>query len=143
MTLSLTPRWVTGIPAAAGTAATDETPEHDLDVDSCLRHREGFLAAAPVDERIAALQPYDRLGVARELDEECVDRLLRQAVTGDHECVVRRLLDELRRDEPVVHERVAAADQLEPACGDQTRVAGACADQIHGHASASSSTARK
>ena len=65
VTCEETPRWVTGIPAAAGTAATDETPGNDLERDAGLHQRERLLAAASEHERVAALEPHDRRPGAR------------------------------------------------------------------------------
>ena len=61
----------------------------------------------------------------------------------DHERVRGSLLDELGRDEDVVDERIAAPDQLEPANGDQARVAGAGADERDGHESLSVTSSSK
>ena len=52
---------------------------------------------------------------------------------GDHDRVLGSLVDELLRDERVGDEHVARADELEPAGGDQARVAGAGADEVDGH----------
>jgi len=54
-------RWVTGIPAAAGTEMALVTPRNDVDVDSGLDTCEGFFAAAAKDEGVAALDAHDRL----------------------------------------------------------------------------------
>ena len=49
---------------------------------------------------------------------------------------VGRLRDEFRRDEPVVDDDVAGAQQLEAADGDQSRIAGTGADESDAHRSA-------
>ena len=71
--------------------------------------------------------------VAAVGDEQARDRLLRHARAGDDERVLGSLVDELLRDERVGDEHVARADELEPAGGDQARVAGAGADEVDGH----------
>ena len=50
---------------------------------------------------------------------------------------------ELLGDEHVGDEHVAGADELEPAGGDQARVAGAGADEVDGHPSSSATRPAK
>ena len=137
VTRSETPRWVIGIPAAAGTAAIEETPGTISVAIPARLQRQRLLAAAAEDERVAALQPDDVEARPAVVDEQLVQRFLVEAVTGDHARVRRRLGDELGCDEAVVDEHVAGPDQLEPACGDQTGVARACSDEVHRHPSSS------
>ena len=58
-----------------------------------------------------------------------------QPRAGDHEGVVGGLVDELLRDERVGDEHVARADEVEPAHGDQLRIARAGSDEVNGHPS--------
>ena len=115
----------------------------DLEGDARFGEREGLLAAAAVHERVAALEAHDGETCAAELDEQPVHVVLRQACTADDECGVGRLRDELRRDEPVVDERVAVAHELQAARRDQARIAGAGADEPDGHDSARSTSFSK
>ena len=55
-----TPRWVTGIPAAAGAAIAADTPGTTSHGDAGRRAGQQLLAAAAEHERIAALQTDDR-----------------------------------------------------------------------------------
>ena len=110
----------------------------DGERDPRLGQRERLLAAAAEDERVAALEADDVEPGPPVVDEQRVDRLLRQRRARDHERVLGRLLDELRRDERVVHEHVAGANELEPAGRDQPGVARAGADEVDGHESARS-----
>ena len=96
---------------------------HDLEGDAGRGQRLDLLAAAAEDERVAALQPHHLEACSPELDEQLVQLGLSELLARDHERLRGRLLDELGRDEDVVDERVAATDQLEPADGDETRVA--------------------
>ena len=123
VTLPLTPRWVTGMPAAAGHSAERRDAGHDLERDAGRGEREGLLPAAPEDERVAALEADDRAALRAVRDEQRVDRFLRAAVAGDADRDPRRLGDELARDEPVVDEHLARAHELEPAHRDQAGIA--------------------
>ena len=99
---------MTGIPAEAGTADSADTPGTTSNGDAGLGQRERLLAAAAEDERVAALQPHDLEPLPAELDEQRRSaRAWRDVLARDHERVVGRLVDELRRDEHVVDERVA------------------------------------
>ena len=116
---------------------------HHLERDVRLRERERFLPAPPEDERVASLQPNDLEPLRAETDEEVVDPLLEKTLARDRESVRGSLGHQLGGDEPVVDERIATADELEPARGDQTRVAGAGADEPDGHESASATSCSK
>ena len=96
---------------------------HDLERRRRPRQRERLLAAATEDERVAALQANDVEAAPAEATSSrstsswsMPSREIRSASVG-------RLLDELLGDERVVDEHVARADELEPAGGDQARVA--------------------
>ena len=69
--------------------------------------------------------------------------LLAERLAADQDRVGGRLGDELRGDERVVDERVARADELEPAGGDQAGVAGAGADEADASSERSSTSASK
>ncbi len=100
------------MPAAAGTAASDETPGTTSNRTPASASA-SLLAAASEDEEVAALQAHDLEPCATVGDEELVDRLLGERLPPDPQRVGQRLLDELVRDEAVVDEDVAAADELE------------------------------
>ena len=108
---------------------------NDLERHARLGERDRLLPAAPEDVRIAALQPDDLEVVPPETDEQLVDLVLVQFLARVDERARGRLVDELRRDEPVVDERLAAAHQVEPARGDQPGIAGTGADEPDGHES--------
>ena len=105
--------------------------------------RERLLAAAAEDERVAALEPDDIQARVAVLDEQRVDLGLAERRPRDEQRVGRRLGDELGRDEHVVDEHVAGAEELEPAGGDQTGIARAGADEVDGHESARSTSRSK
>ena len=86
---------------------------HDLALDPGCGQRERLLAAAAEDERVAALEAHDLEPLPPELDEQVVQLGLADVLARDHERVGGRLVDELGRDEHVVDERVAAADEVE------------------------------
>ena len=131
------PRCVTGIPAAAGTAAIDETPGTISHVDAGSPQGERLLATATEDERVAALQPDHVEAELAVVDEQLGDRRLVEPVAAEHERARRGLGDELGSDEPVVDEHVARTDELEAAGRDQARIAGPGADEVDGHPSSS------
>ncbi len=118
-----------GMPADAGTAEIADTPGTTSNGEPGGREGERLLAAAPEHERVAALQPHRLEALPPQIDEQLVQLLLPELGARDHERVLGRLGDELRRDEHVVHERVARTHEVEPARGDQPGVARACADQ--------------
>jgi len=116
---------------------------HHLECDPRLRERDRLLAAASEDEGVATLQTHGLEPVAPKLDEQPVERLLVESRARDEKRLVRRLGDELGRDERVVDEGVAAPDEIEAARRDQPRVAGTGADEVDGHASACSTSDSK
>jgi len=109
---------------------------HDLEVQASGGQRGRLLTTAAEDERVAALQPDGLEPGAAEADEQVVDRLLGQPLARDAERVLRRLGNELGRDEGVVDHRVAGAKAGQAADRDQLGVAGAGADEVDRHPSA-------
>ena len=116
---------------------------HDLERNPRLGQRERLLTPTPEHERIASLQPNDVEALPGELDEQSVDLLLADPVARDGECVRGRLGHELRGHEPVVDERIAIANEFQPARRDQTGVAGAGADKPDGQERASDTSCSK
>ena len=70
VTICDTPRCVTGMPADSGTAAIDDTPGTSSNGTPASHERERLLAAAPEDERIAALQAHDTAAALAVRDEQ-------------------------------------------------------------------------
>ena len=83
------------------------TPGTISNGDPGFGERKRLLAAAPEDERVATLQPHDVEPGSAELDEHLVDPFLVDALARDHDRIVRRLGDELGRDQRIVDDRVA------------------------------------
>ena len=131
------PRWVTGMPAAAGTATALVTPGHDLDGDARGEAGQGLLAAAAEHERVAALEPHDAAAGLGVLDEQPVDLVLGQRVVAgglaDVDDDDRRveLVQQRARGEPVDEHDVGLGEQPAAAGRDQAGVARAAADQRH------------
>ena len=74
-----TPRWVTGIPARAGTAIGLVSPGMTVTGTPAARHAIDLLEAAPEDEAVAALEPDHPLARrARATRSDPVDLLLRR-----------------------------------------------------------------
>ena len=143
VTRSELPRCVTGISAAAGHGRDARDARGDGERDPRLGELERLLAAAAEDERVAALEADDLEPGPPVLDEQRVDLRLLERRARDHERVLGRLRDELRRDERVVDEHVAGANELQPAGRDQPGVARAGADEVDGHESARSTRRSK
>ena len=128
------PRCVTGIPAAAGAAITDDTPGTTSKSIAGGGQRQRFLAATPEDERVAALQAHHPSTVEAELDEQRVDQLLRDRGAGALADV-----DQLRvrvsqgqhtgADERVVDHHLGVLQTSQPANRQQLGIAGAGADE--------------
>ena len=116
---------------------------HDLDVDAGVAAERDLLAAAPEDERVAALEPHDLLAVAGEGDEQLVDGVLRHRVVAGELADVDDLGAE--RDalggepvehpagaEPVGDDHVGRLERAESAEREQAGVAGAGAHERDG-----------
>ena len=123
---------------------------HDLKRDPGGAQGERLLATASEHERIAALQPHDRVARLRALDHQRFGLILR------HRRPASLLADEQqlgvgtgavkRRagDQTVVQDHVGRGDQLERAGRQQPRVTGPRADEVDaaGHVAAISSARR-
>src|SRR5205807_4292319 len=102
--------------------------------------RERLLAAAAEDERVAALQPDDAPAPATQLDQQVVDLLLRQRMPVrllariDSLGFRGREGDDTGVGQAVVHERVAALQQLTAANREQAGIARTGPDQVDRHA---------
>lgn len=84
-------------------------------------------------EGIAALEPHNGESAAALGDQQLVDLALRQPLARHPERVRRRLGNQLRRDEPVVEQDLAAADELEPTHGYEAGIARTGADERDRH----------
>ena len=71
-------------PRGGGDGGDRGDPGHDFGLDPGLAQGKRLLAAAPEDERVAALQANDVEARAAVADEQLVQRLLVDPVTGDH-----------------------------------------------------------
>ncbi len=87
-------RWVSGMPAYAGAATAERDARHDLERNAGRVQRLRLLAAAPEDERVAALQADDALSGSRLLDRQSLDLALlhrvRAAALPDENALARR-----------------------------------------------------
>src|SRR5205823_12528299 len=92
-------------PGVRGTRDRRRDARHDLEVDAGRDELLGLLAAASETERIAALEPHDALSLARFVDEELIDLILRQRVRArsfaDGNTLARDERRDLRRDERI------------------------------------------
>ena len=82
----VTPRCVTGMPAAAGTDDGRRHARHHLDRNAGGVAGEGLLAAAAEDERVAALEADDVEPAQRAFDDDLVDLVLREHVVRPASC---------------------------------------------------------
>src|SRR5262249_20517216 len=118
-------------------------PGDGLELDPRPRERDRLLAPPAEDEGIAALEAHNIESRARVPYEHRVDLGLRMRLARDPDCVDRRFVDELGRDETVVDDDVTRPEEIESADGDQAGVAWPGADEMHAHRSASSTRAWK
>ena len=88
------PRCVTGMPASAAAAIAELTPGTTSNEIPAAASAEPFFAAAPEDERVAALETHDLLAGAGGADHQPVDELLPDLRTAralaDEDCAGRR-----------------------------------------------------
>jgi hypothetical protein len=125
----------------------------DLEAHSRRRERLRFLAPSSEHERVAPLESHDALSLARESDEQRVDRVLARRVTAPaaladvvqlHPRIVRaRRRDDRGIGERVGGDRVAAREELLRAHGEQTGVTRSRADEIDDAAHAPSDPAER
>jgi hypothetical protein len=85
-----------------------DTGDH-LERDAGPRERDRLLPTTPEEVRIAALEPHDAPATTGMHDQKRVHIRLRQSVARNPERMHGRFVEQLRRDEPVVHEHVARA----------------------------------
>ena len=99
-------------PRGGGHCGQRRDAGHHLGVDPRRVERLDLLAAAAEQKRVAALEAYDGLEAPAERDEQLVDLGLAQTGAREAECPGRCLVEQLRRCELVVDDRVcpAAAD---------------------------------
>ena len=76
VTDAATPRWVTGMPAAAGTPKADVTPGTTSQATPASRQRLHLFAAPAEEEGVAALEPDHHGRRPPVLDEQAGDLLL-------------------------------------------------------------------
>ena len=101
----------------------------------CCCEPRGFLAAAPEDERIAALQPHHAPTAAGMVHEQAVDPLLRRAVAAGRLADVDDLgfaagpREDFRADEAVRQDHVGRLQRAQCPQRQQFRIAGARAHQ--------------
>ena len=102
---------MSGIPAAAGTAVSADTPGTTSQSIPAAVERVDLLTAATEEKRVAALQADDGLEAAAEGDEQLVDLGLAQPGAGDLQSPGGRLGEQLRRRELVVDDGVGPLQQ--------------------------------
>ena len=103
-------------------------------MDFGRRERLGFLAAAPENVRIAALEPHDAFAFARPGHEQRGDFLLRHGhvfAAGDKFGGWRRQPEQVGIYERVVEHHVGAPEQLRTAQRKQTCITGTGPDKIN------------
>src|SRR5258708_6359671 len=114
---------------------TSRNSWHNLEANASRRQRLRLLTPSPKNEWIAALEAHDALATSREADEETIDLVLpcglgRPAALPD----VMPLWsgrDKERIGEGIEDDGIASFQQLAAANGDQTRITGTGADEIH------------
>ncbi len=110
---------------------------HDVDRHARRAAREHLLAAAPVDERVAALEPHDAPPALRLLDEDRVDLVLRHGVVPggladvDHLDAGRELVEHVDRPEPVRDDDVRLRERPAAPEGEQVHGARSPAHERH------------
>jgi hypothetical protein len=107
---------------------------HHFKTDFRRRERLGFLAAAPENVRIAALEPHDAFAFARPGDEQRGDFLLRHGhvfAARDEFGGRRRQPEQVGIHQRVVEHHVGAPEQFRAAQREQARVARPGADEIN------------
>ena len=131
------PRWVTGIPAAAGTAAIEETPGTISQATPAACRAS---ASSPPRPKTNGSPPFSRTTSRPSWPESTSSSVTAAWSSPSRQRTSApdgRFGDELGSDEPVVDEHVAGTDELEAAGRDQARIAGPGADEVDGHPSSS------
>ena len=119
-----------------GAARSGSHARHDLEGDALARQRFDLLAAAPEDERIAALQAQHTFALAGEAHQHFADLILRHGVVlglladKDTLGVAADQVEDAVADQPVVQHHVGLLHQPECAEGKQIRIARPCAYQV-------------
>ena len=130
-----TPRWVTGMPAVAGTPIGLGSPGTTRDRHAGLAARQHLLEAAAEHEGVAALEPHHPLAGAGAVDEHRVDLLLRRRTAArqlghvDELDVGAELVEQRARRQPVGHDDVGRGQRVARRHRDQLGVARPTADQ--------------
>ncbi len=110
---------------------------HHLELDPRPGERLCLLAAAAEDERVTALEPHHAAPMARALDHQFLDPLLRRpTVPGlladvDQLGLRTRTVEDRGRNQAVVEHDVGGGDQLHRLHRYQAGIAGAGADEVH------------
>ncbi len=108
-----------------------------LNCDPALEAGDRFFAAAPEDERVAALQPDDAATGQGVLDHQLVRDFLRYLLAAadladvDQLCVAARAVERARTDQLVVEDYVGAGKQLCAAQSNQPFIARARSDEVN------------
>ena len=130
------PRWVTGIPAAAGAAIALVTPGTTSKGTPAAASASASSPAAAEDERVAALQAHDPPAATAVRDERRVDLVLGHGGAPGGLARVEQLGagpaegQQPLGAEAVVDDDVGALQRVAARRGDQARVAGPGADQV-------------
>ncbi len=128
---------MTGIPGVGRRRDSRRDAGHDLERDPGPLERLGLLASTPEHERVAALEPDDRLALQAVVDQHALDLGLSGGLTISSLAGVDQLgirpgaLERLWRDQAIVDDHVGLGDQLERPPGEQSGIAGSGADEVH------------
>ena len=114
----------------------DRHAGHDLEADALFVKKEALGASGVEDERIAPLQPRDRLAFARLFGQQVADGVLVARLRGgdadvDLLGVGARVPEQTRVDQVVVQHDVGRHQALQAADRDKSGIPWAGADQIH------------
>ena len=127
---------MSGTPVYAAIPRGEVTPGHDLERNAGVGQRFGFFAAAPEDERIAALQANDIQTAFAPVDEKRADLFLRERVfrffLADVDALggSGREVEQIGTGEVIVENAVGVFEQAPGFDGDEFRIARSRADQI-------------
>ena len=133
----VTPRCVTGMPAAAGTDTADVTPGTTSTGTPAARQASASSPPRPSTNGSPPLSRTTSRPRRARSTMHLVDLVLGEGVVAgrlaavDHLDVGGQVLEHAARREPVDDDDVGLGEQRAPAHGDQPRVAGTAADQVH------------